>query len=134
MSSTAVGTLAYWPPEKFSFKVCYDSRSDIWSLGITLLEVLYGNIPYTNIEEDLLTNFMALQRCIQETKSELLITNCLGKYNSWSIRDFISECLQNISTRPTCIALMRTNLYVEYKPKMDPKRVADFIKNYDVNF
>uniref|UniRef100_A0A914CD36 BZIP domain-containing protein n=1 Tax=Acrobeloides nanus TaxID=290746 RepID=A0A914CD36_9BILA len=26
---------------------------------------------------------------------------------------------------------METDLYVEYKPKMDPKRVAEFIENYD---
>jgi serine/threonine protein kinase len=47
LASTNVGTTAYWPPERFShglFK--YDIRADVWSLGITVLEVILGKLPY----------------------------------------------------------------------------------------
>ena len=37
------GTLLYWPPERFDGEP-YDERTDVWSLGITLVEIVYGDI------------------------------------------------------------------------------------------
>jgi mitogen-activated protein kinase kinase 3 len=46
-ASSNVGTLAYWPPEHFiRLHRKYDFRSDVWSLGITLMEVILGKLPY----------------------------------------------------------------------------------------
>ncbi|PAV91206.1 hypothetical protein WR25_09187 isoform B [Diploscapter pachys] len=42
-----VGCRPYMAPERLSFtNRSYDSRSDVWSLGITLVEVANGEFPY----------------------------------------------------------------------------------------
>jgi serine/threonine protein kinase len=40
------GTLCYWAPEKFKLGLKYDHLTDIWSLGIMLLEMILGDLPY----------------------------------------------------------------------------------------
>ena len=42
-SSVGRGTLLYLPPERFGGEP-YDERTDVWSLGITLVEIVYGDI------------------------------------------------------------------------------------------
>ena len=52
------GTLRYLPPERFSGS--YDERSDIFSLGITLIELLTGRPAYdAGSQEELLNNIQS---------------------------------------------------------------------------
>ena len=47
MASSFVVTIAYWPPERFNYaNTKYDIRADVWSLGITLMEIILGRLPY----------------------------------------------------------------------------------------
>ena len=48
------GTLRYLPPERFSG--VYDERSDIFALGITLIELLTGRPAYDASSQDVLLN------------------------------------------------------------------------------
>ncbi len=41
-----IGTPAYMSPEQVSSKTTLDGRSDLYSLGVVLFELLAGNIPY----------------------------------------------------------------------------------------
>lgn len=41
-----VGTLAYMAPERFLKKESVEPSSDIWSLGITIYEILMGTVPF----------------------------------------------------------------------------------------
>lgn len=41
-----VGTLAYMPPEQLNSANDVDGRADIWSLGVTLHELVTGKLPY----------------------------------------------------------------------------------------
>lgn len=45
MRGTQCGTPLYTSPEIVS-KVPYDSKIDIWSIGILTYEMLYGTIPF----------------------------------------------------------------------------------------
>ncbi|XP_023633964.1 mitogen-activated protein kinase kinase 1 isoform X1 [Capsella rubella] len=48
-ANSFVGTYPYMSPERISGK-SYSSKSDIWSLGLVLLECATGKFPYTPLE------------------------------------------------------------------------------------
>ncbi|KAK1311633.1 Mitogen-activated protein kinase kinase 1 [Acorus calamus] len=48
---TFIGTCNYMSPERISANT-YGYRSDIWSLGLTLLECAMGRFPYTSPDQD----------------------------------------------------------------------------------
>lgn len=43
--STWVGTVTYMSPERFLCEP-YSSNTDVWSLGLSLLECAWGKFPY----------------------------------------------------------------------------------------
>jgi serine/threonine protein kinase len=45
-TGTAMGTLAYMPPEAFDMLSKPDERSDIWALGVIFFEMLTGTLPF----------------------------------------------------------------------------------------
>ncbi len=56
-----LGTFAYMAPERFANEG-YDGRSDIYSLGVMLFEMLTGEKPYGNSPKDLMA-FIAQHAC-----------------------------------------------------------------------
>ncbi|KAL9261566.1 Mitogen-activated protein kinase kinase SIPKK-like protein [Drosera capensis] len=50
-AQTAVGTYHYMSPERFS-ESTYGKRSDIWSLGLVLLECAIGRFPYSPTDQE----------------------------------------------------------------------------------
>ncbi|KAF3775167.1 Mitogen-activated protein kinase kinase 1 [Nymphaea thermarum] len=51
LRDTVVGTYTYMSPERISAKK-YGNKSDIWSLGLVLLECATGSFPYTPVDKD----------------------------------------------------------------------------------
>lgn len=51
MSNSFVGTRSYMAPERLIGST-YSSRSDVWSVGLTLIELCTGRYPIPALEED----------------------------------------------------------------------------------
>jgi serine/threonine protein kinase len=61
-TGTKMGTVNYMSPEQIMGEKDIDSRTDIFSLGITFYEMLTGKLPYnTNTESD----FMLMQQIVE---------------------------------------------------------------------
>lgn len=72
------GSLLYMAPEKL-LKQSYDSRVDLWSVGIIMYECLFGRPPYTpNIGSKALLDFIS-----KRTPIEVNIFNTFMKYNNF---------------------------------------------------
>jgi tetratricopeptide (TPR) repeat protein len=59
IANTTGGTLSYMAPEKFGSDCdIYDLRTDIYSLGITLFELLTGEVPFNGSEAQILNGHL----------------------------------------------------------------------------
>jgi len=85
MCATFIGTHAYMSPERLGGKP-YSFASDIWSLGITLVECALGQYPYTAYTGS--NYFVLLSQIINDAPPQLPT----GTFSA-EFRDFISECL-----------------------------------------
>jgi serine/threonine protein kinase len=93
-ASTYVGTLLYWPPERFSEDVKrFDSRADVWSLGITLVEVAYGTYPRKLHEPLDSTNIFAIQQIVHAINPELVMqyvnSPFMNKILGWTLQPHV---------------------------------------------
>ena len=95
-----IGTPYWMSPEVISQK-SYDSKCDIWSLGITCIELAEGEPPYSEVR-----TFLVMKKILNNPPKGL--TNP----NLWSndFNDFIQKCLIfNPSQRPTAAQLLNHN-------------------------
>jgi serine/threonine protein kinase len=127
LASTFVGTVAYWPPERFRDEYLqYDIRSDIWSFGITILEIANGAYPFTNKDGETIkmSSFLdsRFKKIIMSTNMYELIQMCLTENYSKNFCDFVYDCVLELDVRPkTYDALMKRPFYVEHMSKKKEK-------------
>jgi len=110
--SRQAGCAAYMAPERIDppdpQKPLYDIRADVWSLGITLVEMALGRFPYQNCK----TDFEVLSRIVQDPPPSLPSD---GEFSA-EFCDFIVVCLSK-----------------DYKKRPKYKKLLEhaFIKKYD---
>ncbi|GAA5879052.1 hypothetical protein JCM1840_003853 [Sporobolomyces johnsonii] len=96
--STFTGTPLWMAPEVITDGKMYDTKADIWSLGITLYEIATGNPPYFGMEP--------LRACALIPKSQP--PKLEGGVWSNPMREFLASCLQvDPALRPTADELSR---------------------------
>ena len=78
----AYGTCMYMAPEVYEGKSCL--KSDVWSLGISLLEMAEGKHPYSGC-----TPFQVVKKVAMEPPPALT-----SSHFSTDFADFIRQCLQ----------------------------------------
>lgn len=102
LATTFVGTQYYMAPERIVGKP-YTVTCDIWSLGLTLLEVATGKFPFDNGDADLLTlGPIELLSLILEYEPKLEDIPEEDIYWSDSFKNFIAFCLKkNSEERPS---------------------------------
>ncbi|GLT47784.1 hypothetical protein SLA2020_214470 [Shorea laevis] len=88
-ANTFVGTYNYMSPERISGGK-YDSKSDIWSLGVVLLECATGQFPYSPPEEEGWTNFYELMVAVVDQPPPCAPSDQFSP----QFCSFISACVQ----------------------------------------
>ena len=104
--------MLYLPPERFSGdQTSYDDRTDIWSLGVTLVEIVYGDIPYDIKEFNSEYHIVQIMNIIKNTDGDKIMSQCFSEKYSIVLRSFIRDCLEELSSRPRYSELMERMLY-----------------------
>ena len=105
------GTVRYWPPERFeSEKAKFDVRADIWSIGITLIELVTGSVPYRDRKGNIPNNIILLQNLIVNLDTNKTVEDALKGYTIGT-KDFVKSCLKKVEVRPKYDDLMATQFY-----------------------
>lgn len=114
------GCKPYMAPERINpdtNQKGYNVKSDIWSLGITLIELSILRFPYDSWG----TPFQQLKQVVEEPSPQL------PPHFSPEFRDFTSQCLKKVSNeRPTYAELMQHSFFTEHEAK--DTDVASFVK------
>jgi len=108
--STWVGTLPYMSPERCRGDK-YNFDTDLWSLGLTILECALGRYPYADMGSDYqkLTFFDLVE--ILSTKPPPKLPDNYSPH----IRDFVSICLRKEpGTRTTATELLKHSFVKKY--------------------
>lgn len=113
LARTNIGCQSYMAPERIRSlnpdRVTYSVQSDIWSLGLSILEMALGRYPYPPETFDNI--FSQLSAIVDGPPPKL-------PKNKFSVeaQDFVSVCLQKIpERRPTYAALLEHRWLLKYK-------------------
>uniref|UniRef100_A0A7S1NI45 mitogen-activated protein kinase kinase n=1 Tax=Eutreptiella gymnastica TaxID=73025 RepID=A0A7S1NI45_9EUGL len=98
---TFVGTVLYMSPERLSGSD-YSYPADIWSLGLTLIQLATGKHPYAKLHDK--ATFWDVLKCIEDEAAPTLPSE---KIFSQSFRSFIAQCVdRDPARRSTVVQLM----------------------------
>lgn len=87
---TVIGTPCYMAPEILAAGIGYTEKADIWSLGITAIELATGSAPYANLYP--LEVIVRISNSPPPTLPE-------NQNFSGAFRDFVRQCLQQVASK-----------------------------------
>lgn len=127
--STFTGTPLWMAPEVITDGKMYDTKADIWSLGITLFEMTMGNPPHFGIEP--LRACALIPRSDPPTlpDNDEAAEDGLGPFSN-PMREFLAQCLQiDAAGRPTADELMRSK-WIKSAGKLPMALLRELIVRY----
>jgi protein-serine/threonine kinase len=118
--STIVGTPYWMAPEVITEGALYNTKADIWSLGVTIYEIATGNPPYADQEA------MRAIMLIPRQKPARLE----GSQYSPALKDFVAQCLdENPNERPSAEELMK-HKFIKQSRNTPTTYVRDLVSRY----
>ncbi|KAF1780951.1 Protein kinase-like domain [Phytophthora cactorum] len=93
MAQTFVGTFKYMAPERVQNEP-YDYKSDIWSLGLVLIECATQTFPYANARSYIDYHFQVVQSIVESPEPSLPEVDANGEPFTPEFHDFIGRCLK----------------------------------------
>lgn len=100
------GTVAgspYWMAPEVLSKQVYDSKADIWSFGIAMIELLTGNPPYHFLD--------AKQVILMLTKDNAALPRLEGPFSKATL-EFVNQCLRpDPESRPSSFDLLKSRYF-----------------------
>uniref|UniRef100_A0A914DK45 mitogen-activated protein kinase kinase n=1 Tax=Acrobeloides nanus TaxID=290746 RepID=A0A914DK45_9BILA len=135
MASTFSGTLCYWAPERFSLDYKHDDSiynigCNVWSLGITLIEIILGKLPYKDRKGRLTENIVLLKQQIGELQTSNLDDHLGQKSIADSVKGFIQKCLVTSIEERTYDMIAGTEFYKSIKKPYN-EVVKKYVKQYE---
>lgn len=129
---TLVGSPCWMAPEVIDMDKGYDEKVDIWSLGITALELASGEAPYCR-----LTPVQAWTRIVKypppslESHLKSLSQEQYIKTFSPTLGSFIACCLQrDPSLRPSAKDLLEHELFINFNRKHNNRSNTKLIEKH----
>ncbi|XP_053661222.1 dual specificity mitogen-activated protein kinase kinase hemipterous-like [Anopheles marshallii] len=122
----SAGCAAYMAPERIDpAKTVYDIRADVWSLGITLVELATGVFPYRGC----VTDFEVLTQVLTSNPPRLPEDQSFSP----EFRDFVQLCLQkDYQARPKYPDLLR-HAFLQRAEHDTNINVGEWFRNVAVN-
>lgn len=125
-----LGSLDYMPPEQFKHKVV-DIRSDIWSLGVLLFELLTGELPFKGEFPQIMLSILKdnpkpLTHFFDEPMLQDIIERCLAKDKEGRFKDCqeLSRALQLVRiSRQTQNINLEQHLHNTNKPLQEQEAI-----------
>eukprot|EP01062_Namystynia_karyoxenos_P019122 TRINITY_DN17167_c0_g1_i1.p1 TRINITY_DN17167_c0_g1~~TRINITY_DN17167_c0_g1_i1.p1 ORF type:complete len:647 (+),score=173.45 TRINITY_DN17167_c0_g1_i1:155-2095(+) len=124
---TFVGTPCWMAPEVLTLRG-YRKSADIWSLGITALELAFGSPPYSQHQP------MKVMALILKADPPT-VDSCGPNSFSPAFKDFVAQCLQkDAAARPTASHLLRHPLMEPFRadPSLATATVAQGFKRWQI--
>uniref|UniRef100_A0AC34Q692 Protein kinase domain-containing protein n=1 Tax=Panagrolaimus sp. JU765 TaxID=591449 RepID=A0AC34Q692_9BILA len=106
-----VGCRPYMAPERLTGSTdTYDIRADVWSLGITMIEVARTRFPYKDFEEQ--SVFAQIKQVVY---GDPQILTARDGFSTRTI-NFVNECLtKEVADRPNFEMLMESPFYLHFQ-------------------
>lgn len=100
-AANSTGSIAYMGPERFSKQYMAVKASDIWSFGVTIYELIFGDMPFCGMGGSMQRQGAEIPDLPEEFSKEmkLIYTSCLAK-ETWNrpsahqITDFANSCIK----------------------------------------